>query len=118
MAVWKVRGVESYRWISIIDNLTSPICRGRSNKIFTVGEGPLPPAHYNCRSSIAPYRSGDEVPESYGTWLRKQPREVIDDILGKTKAKMYLAGELPLDKFTVANGRELTIKEIKARAKS
>jgi len=47
-------GVEKYQWVSTLGPRTSDICQRLHGKIFTVGKGPLPPAHINCRSSIIP----------------------------------------------------------------
>jgi SPP1 gp7 family putative phage head morphogenesis protein len=112
--VMRVTGVRRYRWVSVLDNRTTPICRGLSNKVFVVGEGPLPPQHYACRSTTVPYESGDVIPPSYTDWLRDQPKEVVEDVLGKTKADIFLNSDVSLDKFT-ANGRELTINELRQR---
>lgn len=109
---WKKFSVNRYIWLSVLDGRTTAICRGRSNKIYVVGTGPLPPAHFRCRSTVAPYKKGMTIPQSYSEWLKTQSRSKIEDILGKQKAKMFLSGKLPLDKFTVPSGRELTIKEL------
>lgn len=109
---WGKVDVKKYIWISVLDNRTTAICRARSNKTYTVGEGPIPPAHYRCRSIISRYTSGEDIPQSYGDWLRKQPREVVEDILGVGKAKLFLSGKLTLDKFITPTGRELTLKEL------
>jgi SPP1 gp7 family putative phage head morphogenesis protein len=52
ISVWLENGIERYQWISILDSRTTPICRGRSRKVYEVGNGPIPPAHFNCRSTI------------------------------------------------------------------
>ena len=109
---WKKFSLNKYIWISVLDAATTPICGGRSNKIYVVGMGPIPPAHYRCRSIILLYRKGMKVPPSYSQWLKAQPKDVVTSILGKTKAKIFLSGQLPLDKFTANNGRKLTIKEL------
>ena len=36
---------------------------------------------------------------SYGEWLRRQPKPFVEDVLGPTKAKLFLEGELDVDKF-------------------
>ena len=41
-------GLKEYQWRSVLDSKTSEICQGLSNEIFTHGEGPYPPAHFNC----------------------------------------------------------------------
>jgi SPP1 gp7 family putative phage head morphogenesis protein len=112
---WKKFGVKQYIWISVLDGSTTSICISRSSKIYVVGQGPLPPAHYRCRSIISIYVSGMEIPQNYGEWLRGQPQDVVEDVLGKTKASMFLDGKLDLSKFVSASGRELTIKELRNR---
>lgn len=113
--VWLAAGVKKYIWLSVLDSRTTAICRGRSNKIYTVGQGPLPPAHFRCRSVVKRYTSGMEIPQSYSQWLSKQPRSTIEDILGKSKADLFIKGKLKLDKYVTPSGRELTLKEIKNR---
>ena len=110
---WKKQGVEKVIWISVLDEKTTAICRGRSNKIYNIGEGPRPPAHYRCRSKVVPYTEGLEVPPSYSEWLRSQDDSVIDGVLGKTKGAMFRSGKLKLDGYVTPSGREMTIEELK-----
>lgn len=113
--LWEQAEAKKYIWLSVLDSRTSHICRGRSNNIYVVGEGPIPPAHPNCRSSIMLYTKGMDIPQSYSEWLRKQPREDVEDILGKGKANLFLSNKITLDKFTTPAGRELSLKELKAK---
>ena len=46
--------IKRYQWKSTLDGRTSDICLDLSDKIFKVGNGPLPPAHFNCRSDTIP----------------------------------------------------------------
>lgn len=115
MEIWQEASAKKYIWLSVLDSRTSHICRGRSNKIYVVGDGPTPPAHPRCRSSIMLYTKGMDIPQSYSEWLRKQPREDVEDILGKGKANLFLSNKITLDKFTKPSGRELTLKELKAK---
>jgi hypothetical protein len=118
------------RWLSVLDGRTSAICRARDGETYDVGQGPRPPAHPNCRSTtVAVFKSFrdlgldvDDAPGldgknpkaiSYNDWLRTQPREFVDDVLGKEKAKVYLDGKLHLNKFVDKAGAEYTIKELK-----
>ena len=48
------RRYKRYRWVSVLDNRTTSICRERDGRIYVFGAGPLPPAHINCRSHIVP----------------------------------------------------------------
>lgn len=43
--------VIGYRWVSTLDSRTSEICQDLDGEVFKTGEGPLPPAHPNCRST-------------------------------------------------------------------
>lgn len=49
---------DMYQWISVIDAKTSQICQDLNRKVFRRGKGPVPPAHPNCRSTVAPYVNG------------------------------------------------------------
>ena len=111
--VWSKRGIEKYRWISVLDSNTTVICMGRSNKVYILGKGPTPPAHYRCRSIIVPYVPGAIVPTSYAEYLRSQPRADVEDILGKGKAELFLTGKIKLERFTTQSGRELTLKNLR-----
>ncbi len=50
--------------------------------------------------------------QTYDEWLRKQPKEFQNDVLGVKKAGAFRGG-LHLDQFLDANGRELTLKQLK-----
>jgi len=51
---FKTAGTEADRvmWNSTLDHRTSPFCQAADGKVFPIDEGPRPPAHGNCRSSI------------------------------------------------------------------
>lgn len=70
-----------YAWYSLIDNGTTDICISRNLKIYTYGEGPIPPAHVLCRSHIAPV-TGNEVPlrETFASWFKRQPAAFRADV--------------------------------------
>lgn len=106
-----------YKWISVLDERTSQICRSLSGQIFDSGKGPLPPAHPACRSTIIGIPIGlDDVPMTkYGDWLRRQPRASIDDIMGKARAKLFLEGRLPMERFISRKGDALTLDQLKVR---
>lgn len=129
--------VKGIKWISTLDGRTSAVCRARDGEVYPIDSGPRPPAHWNCRSSTTPViRSwkelGIDLPESakstrasmdgqvpedmtYQDWLRKQPVERQDDILGKAKGQLFRKGGLTLDRFIDRNGRELNLAELRAK---
>lgn len=85
----------NYRWVSVIDGVTSNICRSRNGKIYRYGDGPLPPAHPYCRSHTEPADDSSEpIPTSYYAWLKAQPDAVQDDILGTKKAAGLRNGDV------------------------
>lgn len=102
---------------AILDARTTPICASLDGKTFPVDKGPRPPQHPNCRSSVVFLLKGQPNPEipTYSQWLKRQPKEVVTDILGKTKGEAFLKGELSLDRFVDARGRELTLAELGLR---
>ncbi len=127
--------VKGVQWVSTLDGRTSSTCRARDGEVFKVGEGPRPPAHINCRSTtvavLKSYREmgidKDELDagtrasmdgqvaatETYQTWLKKQPRSFVEEVLGKRKAKLYLDGNLKLDRFVDNAGREYNLDELR-----
>lgn len=77
---------KKYKWISILDSRTTDICRHRNGKIFEYGSGPRPPAHYRCRSTIAPIVNNVEYMPDLKEWLKnvddrtlRIAREIADD---------------------------------------
>src|SRR3546814_10812384 len=43
--------ITEYRWVSTLDGRTTSQCRSLDGKVFTIGKGPRPPIHMNCRST-------------------------------------------------------------------
>lgn len=50
-------------YVAVLDSRTTVICRSLNGKVFTVGSGPYPPLHWNCRSTRVPLPPEGEVPE-------------------------------------------------------
>jgi SPP1 gp7 family putative phage head morphogenesis protein len=87
----------TYRWVSVIDNVTTPICRARNNHIFKYIDGPQPPAHFNCRSKTVPITNtaqDENAPPGFYVWVRSQPVSVQNDALGQSRARRLRAGTL------------------------
>ena len=129
--------IKGVRWVSTLDGRTTEICIARDGQVYDLNKGPRPPAHWNCRSTTAPVLKSwrelgideDDAPlgtraamdgqvpadMTYGEWLKRQPREFVEDVLGKTKAALFLDGNLTVDRFVHDNGRPVTLAELKAR---
>ncbi len=121
----------SYRWIATLDGRTSLICASRDQQIFKESnESPKPPAHFNCRSTIAPVVEGgsadqfraalggsgaQQVSKStrYETWLRRQSRAFQTEVLGVTRAKLFREGRISIGRFVDAQGATLTLDQLR-----
>lgn len=103
-----------YVWVSIIDSVTSDICRERNNRRYQYGNGPLPPAHPNCRSSTMPYWDSDFKLPTFYEWLKLQPESFIADIFGAAVARMFKNGTIRRDDFKkFVPTKPLTIDQFK-----
>lgn len=131
------RFLKGVQWLAVLDGRTSAICRSLDGSVFPVDDGPRPPAHPNCRSAVVPIvkswrqlglkdlppatraSMNGQVPEdeTYQTWLKKQPVAFQDDVLGKTKGRLFRRGGLTLDKFVDETGQEYNLRELRAREK-
>ena len=131
---------QKYRYVATLDTRTSAICRALDGREFEYGKGPMPPQHFNCRSTTVPVINYKElgftpppparrasmdgqVPanESYGEWLAKQPRATQADALGPGKVAYFnrLANKYgPTDaiaKLVKDDGSELTLAQLRKR---
>ena len=131
---------KKYRYIATLDTRTSAICRALDGREFEYGKGPMPPQHFNCRSTTVPvidYKALDIPPppegkrasmdgpvpgnQSYGEWLAKQPRATQADALGPGKVAYFnrLANKYgPTDamaKLVRDDGSELTLAQLRSR---
>jgi SPP1 gp7 family putative phage head morphogenesis protein len=134
---------QRYRYVATLDTRTSAICRALDGKEFDYGKGPMPPQHFNCRSTTVPVINYKElgfdpppsvtkgkrasmdgpVPanETYGEWLAKQPRSTQADALGEGKVAYFnrLANKYgPTDamaKLVRDDGSELTLAQLRSR---
>jgi SPP1 gp7 family putative phage head morphogenesis protein len=125
------RFLDGYRYIATLDSRTTLICASLDNKVFEVGVGPMPPQHWNCRSTTVPVvnpafsvasgltgkRASVEGPvsanTSYGGWLRKQPVEFVDEALGVERSRLFRSGRLTIDKFVDPTGRVYTLDQLR-----
>ena len=131
---------QKYRYVATLDTRTSAICRALDGREFEYGKGPMPPQHFNCRSTTVPVINYKElgfspppparrasmdgqVPanESYGEWLKKQPRTTQADVLGSGKVAYFnrLANKYgaqdAMAKLVRDDGSELTLAQLRKR---
>jgi SPP1 gp7 family putative phage head morphogenesis protein len=129
---------KKYRYVATLDTRTSSICRALDGREFEYGKGPLPPQHFNCRSTTVPVIDPDILPpsttatraskdgqvpinQSYGEWLAKQPRSVQADALGPGKVAYFnkLADKYgsrdAIAKLVRDDGAEVTLEQLRKR---
>lgn len=129
-----------YRYVATLDTRTSAICRALDGREFEYGKGPMPPQHFNCRSTtvaVVDYEGlGIEPPppgkrasmdgpvpvnESYGVWLSKQSKATQAEVLGAEKVAYFtrLSNKYgPKDaiaKMVRDDGSELTLDQLRKR---
>lgn len=49
---------------------------------------------------------------TYGGWLKKQPKEFVDEALGVERSKLFRSGKLSIDKFVDPTGRVYTLEQL------
>ena len=119
MALWQQNShiIKAYQWVSVLDTNTSAICRSRDGKVWKLGGGPIPPAHPNCRSTIAALMKGAAARKvTYNDWLVRQPDSVIREALGPKRFDLWEAGDFDVGDFINDKGIRLTLDELQALA--
>lgn len=131
--------IEKYEWVSTLDSRTSTVCRSRDGQKYDIGNGPLPPAHPNCRSTTAPVISSDfdflnvgakraakgaeggtqvDASTTYYDFLKQQPAWFIDAAIGPVRGKIFRNSGISAEEFRTISvdgfGRPLTLNEMAA----
>lgn len=104
------------RFLATLDSRTTPICRSLDGKIFGVGEGPIPPLHWNCRSVRVAVLDGEALGKRPARNFTEEGllREFADE---NDLDPVSDRGDLPrgykgaFDKFFSKRARELTGQE-------
>ncbi|MAK37624.1 MAG: hypothetical protein CMC15_15810 [Flavobacteriaceae bacterium] len=132
--------ISKVRWVSTLDSRTTDICQSLDGQEWKLGQEQTPPAHHQCRSTTVPItktwkqlglnakdkRVGGRIyrdvqsgmskvsPKhiTYGDWLKKQPAQVQNDVLGIGKANLLRQG-VPFNRF-FSNNRALSLAEMNA----
>lgn len=127
-----------YRYVATLDTRTSARCAALDGREFEYGKGPMPPQHFNCRSTTVPIIDPDILPpsttatrasaagqvpvnESYGQWLAKQDLATQAKALGANKVPYFrklsekYGPKDAIAKLVRDDGSELTLDQLKAR---
>lgn len=104
------------KWVSVLDSRTTAICQSLDGKIYSLNEGPRPPAHIGCRSIVTMFFDGDAL-ETYSrptkrteTSLRSEASKLNDkfselskkeqnEFIENNKSKLFknMAGKVPAE---------------------
>ena len=130
--------VQSVEWVSTLDSKTTSPCRTLDKQRFKLTEGPRPPIHINCRSTVVAVTRfsalfakdatrasiGDGGAQqvraelSYYDWLQQQPAAFQDKAIGPVRAKLFREGGLSIERFSELqldrNFSPLTLVQMKA----
>ena len=129
--------IKSEKIVATLDSRTSEICRFQDGRVYPVGEGPRPPFHFNCRTTvIAVLKSWKEmgiplkeapagtrasmngqVPAdlTYKQWFKAQPPGFKRELLGPSRYKMYASGLEDVTKFATPAGKIYNLKQLYSR---
>jgi SPP1 gp7 family putative phage head morphogenesis protein len=127
--------VDKWEFTATLDGRTTITCASLDGKTYPIGEGPMPPRHWNCRSVATPVVKSwrelgipiDEVAPStrasmdgqvseklnYSDWLRTKPADFQDEVLGAERAKLFRDKKVDIDRFTNDRGRTYTLEELR-----
>ena len=126
---------QRYEYVATLDSKTTALCGSLDGKTFRYGEGPMPPQHFNCRSTTVPIIDDDDLrrkypdtrpssvgrvsqDESYPDWLNKNPSMQTEALGNKRPFFNYLIktkNKSPRDALRQIirdDGSELSLKDL------
>ena len=112
--------VLAVEWVSTLDSKTTAQCRTLDGRRFKLAEGPRPPIHINCRSTVVAITRSSALLSKGGTrasigegggrqvradlsyyeWLVLQPAAFQDKAIGSVRAKLLRDGGLSVVRFS------------------
>jgi len=117
-------------WVAVLDGRTTIGCATLDGKILGFDEPPFTPRHWGCRSVRVPVlddrfqegglegtRASVDGPVSakrtYSGWLKDQPAEFQDQMLGKERGKLFRSGKIKLDQFVDQNYNPVSLEQLR-----
>lgn len=129
--------IKGWMFVATLDSRVTVTCASLSGKVFPIGQGPTPPRHWGCRSTSTPVLKSwkdlgidlEEMPPgtrssmdgqvaadiTFSNWLRGKDDKVQNDILGATRAKLFRANKIEVDRFTDKKGNVLTLDDLRKK---
>jgi SPP1 gp7 family putative phage head morphogenesis protein len=99
-------------YVATLDSRTTPICRSLDGKLFPIGEGPIPPIHFNCRSVRVAVLDGQAIGRRPQKPFTK--RQLLDEYnrangtSAATRAALPRGHKTQFDAFARGRVRDLT----------
>lgn len=127
---------QEYEYVATLDADTTPICMSLDGRRWRYDDpaAKTPPQHVGCRSIVVAVVSweklgvepppegsraarGGTVPSStkYGEWLRRQPAEVQNEVLGVGKAELFRSDGISLRDLVRSDGTVASLAELEQR---
>jgi SPP1 gp7 family putative phage head morphogenesis protein len=129
--------LKGYQYIATLDGNTTLVCASLDGQVFTFGKGPLPPQHWNCRSSTTPVvkswkemgLDGGEFPDmmresldgkvpeklSFSNWIngkRSSDPKFFDNYFGKYASTMRANPDLRVGDLLNKFNQPLTLGQL------
>ncbi len=125
--------LEGVQFVAVLDGNTTPICIRWDGTVWPVNSGEIqrPPLHWNCRSTLVPVvdwasvglepppestraSEGGQIPSSTTAeqWFRAQSVTRQNEMIGRTRADLYRAGQISFRDMIGRDNRVLTLAEI------
>lgn len=120
------RAFSRVRLEAVLDASTSDICRALDGEEYDLDDPnlPQPPLHPWCRSALVPVIDAKALgvksttgkrPTNYEQWLRGQPANVQDAVLGTGKAALWRSGAVPLKRMIAEDRTPLSLAQLRTR---
>lgn len=115
--------IRGYVFRAVLDSRTSDICRPLADTEWDKNDKrmPRPPLHPNCRSHLEPIvdvpgisRTTSKQP-TYEAWLRTQPKNVQDMVLGKGIAQTWRGNQVKLSELITTDRRPLSLAQLRTQ---
>lgn len=129
--------VEGLRFVSTLDSRTSETCATLDGQVFAIGDGPRPPMHPNCRSTMTyvlkswkqlgiPLKEappgtreslGGQVPADvkFPRWFERQPAAFQREYLGGARYDLWRSGRVRFEGLVDNRHRPLSLRQLMDR---
>jgi len=81
--------IAAYQYSAIMDGSTTVICSGLHGKIFKRGTEPVPPMHFNCRSTLIPITRFEQFEVDKTVKEEGKRAQNIDSFIDENKGKGF-----------------------------